>query len=108
MNTWLLEVTMVQLVYFVVTFCLSPIIIIPGISSLMWPSLFQVAVFCPSKTSSSPDSSARGEFSAETHMHCLVLLLRKENACHHIPALVKGNISTAQQPGKRRVAFQCM
>ncbi|KAM9016116.1 dynein axonemal assembly factor 8 [Ara ararauna] len=50
----------------------------------------QVAVFCPSKISSSPDSSARGELSAEPHMHCLVLLLRKENACHHIPALVKG------------------
>ncbi|KAM9555140.1 dynein axonemal assembly factor 8 isoform 2-T2 [Guaruba guarouba] len=50
----------------------------------------QVAVFCPSKIPSSPDSSARGELSAEPHMHCLVLLLRKENACHHIPALVKG------------------
>lgn len=108
MNAWLLEVTIAQLVYFVVTFCLSPIMVIPGISSLIWPSLFQVAVFCPSKISSSSDSSAQGELSAEPYMHCLVLLLRKENACHHIPALVKGNASTAQQPGKRRVAFQCM
>ncbi|KAM6379269.1 dynein axonemal assembly factor 8 [Pluvialis apricaria] len=51
----------------------------------------QIAVFCPSKTSSSPDtSSARGELCAEPRMHCLILLLRKENAGHHVPALVKG------------------
>lgn len=78
-----------------------------GFSSLIWPSLFQIAVFCPSKISSSPDSSARGELSTEPRMHCLILLLRKENASHHIPALVKGNPFTAQQPWKR-FAFQCM
>ncbi|XP_074014738.1 dynein axonemal assembly factor 8 [Numenius arquata] len=50
----------------------------------------QIAAFCPSKVSSSPDSSAGGELSAEPRLHCLVLLLRKENAVRHIPALVKG------------------
>ncbi|KGL84667.1 hypothetical protein N309_05024, partial [Tinamus guttatus] len=48
------------------------------------------AVFCPSKISISADTnSERGELSVESRMHCLILLLRKENASHHIPALVK-------------------
>ncbi|XP_065501125.1 dynein axonemal assembly factor 8 [Caloenas nicobarica] len=51
----------------------------------------QIPVFCPSKISSSPDTCcARGELSAEPRMHCLILLLRKENASHHAPALVTG------------------
>lgn len=33
-------------------------------------------------------------------MHCLILLLRKENASHHVPALVTGNAFTAQQHWK--------
>ncbi|XP_062444303.1 dynein axonemal assembly factor 8 [Rhea pennata] len=49
----------------------------------------QIAVFCPSKISSSADRSSEGELSVEPRMHCLILLLRKENASHHIPALVK-------------------
>lgn len=64
-------------------------------SSLIWSLLFQIAVFCPRKISSSPvNSSARGELSAEPRTHSLILLLRKENASHHIPALVKGNAFT--------------
>ncbi|KFV99351.1 hypothetical protein N326_12632, partial [Eurypyga helias] len=59
----------------------------------------QIAVFCPSKISSSPGSSARGEVSAEPRMHCLVLLLRKENASHHIPALVKGVMEELAKQG---------
>ncbi|KFQ80257.1 hypothetical protein N335_04612, partial [Phaethon lepturus] len=59
----------------------------------------QVAVFCPNKISSSPDSSARGELSAEPRMHCLILLLRKENASHHIPALVKGLMNELAKQG---------
>ncbi|OPJ87664.1 hypothetical protein AV530_001090 [Patagioenas fasciata monilis] len=51
----------------------------------------QISVFCPSKISSSPGTcSARGELSPEPRMHCLILLLRKENASHHVPALVTG------------------
>ncbi|KFM00969.1 hypothetical protein AS27_07094, partial [Aptenodytes forsteri] len=60
----------------------------------------QIAVFCPSKISSSPDtSSARGELSAEPRMHCLILLLRKENASYHIPALVKGVMNELAKQG---------
>ncbi|XP_055565593.1 dynein axonemal assembly factor 8 isoform X1 [Falco cherrug] len=59
----------------------------------------QIAVFCPSKISSSSDGSARGELSAEPHMHCLMLLLRKENASHHIPALVKGLMNGLAKQG---------
>ncbi|KAM6299298.1 dynein axonemal assembly factor 8 [Aegotheles albertisi] len=59
----------------------------------------QIAVFCPSKISSSPDSSARGELSAEPRTHCLILLLRKENAGHHIPALVKGLMTELAEQG---------
>ncbi|KFZ61028.1 hypothetical protein N338_02174, partial [Podiceps cristatus] len=59
----------------------------------------QIAVFCRSKRSSSPDNSARGELSAELRMHCLILLLRKENASHHVPALVKGLMNEVAKPG---------
>ncbi|EOA99447.1 hypothetical protein Anapl_11052, partial [Anas platyrhynchos] len=60
----------------------------------------QIAVFCPRKISSSPvNSSARGELSAEPRTHSLILLLRKENASHHIPALVKGLMNELAKQG---------
>ncbi|XP_075021950.1 dynein axonemal assembly factor 8 [Calonectris borealis] len=60
----------------------------------------QIAVFCPSKISSLPDaSSARGELSAEPRVHCLILLLRKENASHHIAALVTGLMNGLAKQG---------
>ncbi|XP_048817901.1 dynein axonemal assembly factor 8 isoform X4 [Lagopus muta] len=60
----------------------------------------QIALFCPGKISSFPEnSSARGELSAEPHMRCLVLLLRKEDASHHILALVKGLMNELAQQG---------
>ncbi|XP_050173782.1 dynein axonemal assembly factor 8 [Myiozetetes cayanensis] len=59
----------------------------------------QIAVFCPGKSSSSPDRPARGELPAGPRRHCLVLLLRKENASHHIPALVKGLMDELAKPG---------
>ncbi|KAF1609962.1 hypothetical protein FQV09_0011569, partial [Eudyptes chrysolophus] len=60
----------------------------------------QIAVFCPSKISSSPDTgSARGELSTEPRMHCLILLLRKENASYHIPTLVKGVMNELAKQG---------
>nr|XP_047917542.1 dynein axonemal assembly factor 8 isoform X9 [Anser cygnoides] len=60
----------------------------------------QIAVFCPRKISSSPaNSSARGELSAEPRAHSLILLLRKENASHHIPALVKGLMNELAKQG---------
>ncbi|XP_040430154.1 uncharacterized protein C16orf71 homolog isoform X2 [Cygnus olor] len=62
----------------------------------------QIAVFCPRKISSSPaNSSARGELSAEPRTHSLILLLRKENASHHIPALVKGLMNELAKQGLR-------
>ncbi|OXB60063.1 hypothetical protein ASZ78_000966, partial [Callipepla squamata] len=59
-----------------------------------------IAVFCPSEVSGSPEnSSAQGELSAEPRVHCLVLLLRKENASHHILALVKGLMNELAKQG---------
>ncbi|KAM3662282.1 dynein axonemal assembly factor 8 [Ammospiza maritima maritima] len=48
----------------------------------------QIAVFCPGKSSGSPAGAAGGEVPGEPRRHCLVLLLRRENATHHIPALL--------------------
>ncbi|XP_068764142.1 dynein axonemal assembly factor 8 isoform X4 [Struthio camelus] len=63
----------------------------------------QIAVFCPSKISSSADtSSERGELSIEPRMHCLVLLLRKENASHHVPALLKALMNELAKQGLLR------
>lgn len=108
-----MEVNVVQLVCCIftcchnLTICLSPVVIKSGFSSLIWSLLFQIAVFCPGKISSLPENSpARGELSAESRERCLVLLLRKEDASHHILALVKGNAFTSQKPQQRRFAFQ--
>ncbi|XP_073218933.1 dynein axonemal assembly factor 8 isoform X8 [Lepidochelys kempii] len=60
----------------------------------------QMAVFCPNKTSSPPDKrSSREEPPAEPRLHCLILLLRKENAGHHVPALVKGLMNELAERG---------
>ncbi|XP_039348466.1 uncharacterized protein C16orf71 homolog isoform X2 [Mauremys reevesii] len=60
----------------------------------------QMAVFCPNKTSSPPDRrSSREELPAEPRLHCLILLLRKENAGHHVPAFVKGLMNELAERG---------
>ncbi|KAM6249800.1 dynein axonemal assembly factor 8 [Porphyrio hochstetteri] len=60
----------------------------------------QIAAFCPSKISSSPDTGCTGgELSAEPRVHSLVLLLRKENANHHAPALVTGLMDELAKQG---------
>ncbi|XP_030434469.1 uncharacterized protein C16orf71 homolog isoform X4 [Gopherus evgoodei] len=60
----------------------------------------QMAVFCPNKTSSPPDGRpSREELPAEPRLHCLILLLRKENAGHHVPALVKGLMNELAERG---------
>ncbi|XP_033373829.1 uncharacterized protein C16orf71 homolog isoform X2 [Parus major] len=59
----------------------------------------QIAVFCPGKSSSSPDGPAGGEIPAGARRRCLVLLLRKENARHHIPALVTGLMDELAEAG---------
>lgn len=84
--------------------CLSPIVITSGFSSLICPSLFQIAVFCPGKSSGSPAGAAGGEVPGEPRRHCLVLLLRRENATHHIPALLTGNALPSSLPGRVGIA----
>ncbi|XP_074867038.1 dynein axonemal assembly factor 8 isoform X2 [Carettochelys insculpta] len=60
----------------------------------------QMTIFCPNKTSSSPQwRSSREEHPADPRLHCLVLLLRKENASHHVPALVKGLMNELAERG---------
>lgn len=109
-NTQILEicgsvVSCVLLCHCNLSICLSPVVITSGFSSPICPSFFQIAVFCPGKSSSSPDGAAGGEVPAGARRHCLVLLLRKENARHHIPALLTGNACPAQQPEKESLHF---
>ncbi|XP_064246624.1 dynein axonemal assembly factor 8 isoform X2 [Passer domesticus] len=59
----------------------------------------QIAVFCPGKSSSSPAGAAGGEVPGGHRRHCLVLLLRKENATHHIPALLTGLMEELAEAG---------
>ncbi|XP_072791635.1 dynein axonemal assembly factor 8 isoform X1 [Taeniopygia guttata] len=59
----------------------------------------QIAVFCPGKSSSSPAGPAGGEVPGGPCRHCLVLLLRKENATHHIPALLTGLMEELAEAG---------
>ncbi|XP_053813890.1 dynein axonemal assembly factor 8 isoform X4 [Vidua chalybeata] len=59
----------------------------------------QIAVFCPGKSSSSPAGPAGGEVPGGPRRHCLVLLLRKENATHHIPALLTGLMEELAEAG---------
>ncbi|XP_059718034.1 dynein axonemal assembly factor 8 [Haemorhous mexicanus] len=58
-----------------------------------------IAVFCPGKSSGSPAGAAGGEVPGEPRRHCLVLLLRKENATHHIPALLAGLMEELAEAG---------
>ncbi|KAL2298753.1 hypothetical protein Nmel_014349 [Mimus melanotis] len=62
----------------------------------------QIAVFCPGKSSSSPADPTGGEFPAGPRRHCLVLLLRRENARHHIPALLTGLMEEVAEAGLGR------
>lgn len=65
-----------------------------------------MAVFCPKKTSSPADrSSSREEFPPEPRLHCLILLLRKENVGYHVPALIKGKAIISQVPQRKWLVF---
>nr|XP_025036287.1 uncharacterized protein C16orf71 homolog isoform X2 [Pelodiscus sinensis] len=59
----------------------------------------QVAVFCPNKISSATERSSREDLPDEPRLHCLILLLRKENAGHHVPALVRGLMKELAERG---------
>ncbi|XP_070617104.1 dynein axonemal assembly factor 8 [Erythrolamprus reginae] len=60
-------------------------------------SASQVKVFCPCKPSKS--SRSDNHLLSQVYMHCLALLLRKENASHHTPALQKGLMSRITEKG---------
>ncbi|XP_060138762.1 dynein axonemal assembly factor 8-like [Zootoca vivipara] len=61
----------------------------------------QVTVFCPSEASYIPERSCflEDKLPSQTRLHCLALLLRKENASHHVPALLKGLMSALAEKG---------
>ncbi|XP_077774547.1 dynein axonemal assembly factor 8 isoform X4 [Podarcis muralis] len=60
----------------------------------------QVTVFCPREASYIPERSfLEDKLPSQTRVHCLALLLRKENASHHVPALLKGLMSALAEKG---------
>ncbi|XP_060117009.1 dynein axonemal assembly factor 8-like [Heteronotia binoei] len=59
-----------------------------------------VAVFCPCEDSGLLDRSGSGDSCpVQPRRHCLVLLLRKENASHHIAVLLKGLMNGLAKKG---------
>ncbi|XP_044160366.1 dynein axonemal assembly factor 8-like [Bufo gargarizans] len=61
-------------------------------------SAAQVSVFCPNKPPAHPGEKL--DLSApEPPLHCLLLLLRKENAEHHTPALLQGLMGDLAEQG---------
>ncbi|XP_040212492.1 uncharacterized protein LOC120943324 [Rana temporaria] len=67
-------------------------------AAMMNMSSSQVSIFCPDK----PSPQLEGEpYTAvpEPRLHCLLLLLRRENAGHHIPALVQGLMNDLAEQG---------
>ncbi|XP_077172689.1 dynein axonemal assembly factor 8 isoform X2 [Paroedura picta] len=60
----------------------------------------QAAVFCPREASGLPNGSGSGDsVPVQPRRHCLALLLRKENASHHIAALLKGLMNGLAEKG---------
>ncbi|KAJ6657589.1 hypothetical protein lerEdw1_002304, partial [Lerista edwardsae] len=60
----------------------------------------QEAAFCPPEASCPPDRSISGDrLAIQPRVHCLALLLRKENASHHVPALLKGLMNGLAEKG---------
>ncbi|XP_069840194.1 dynein axonemal assembly factor 8-like isoform X2 [Dendropsophus ebraccatus] len=58
----------------------------------------QVSFFCPTKQSSHPEDKLNISI-PEPHHHCLLLLLRKENAGHHTRALLQGLMNDLAEQG---------
>uniref|UniRef100_A0ACB8FKL9 Uncharacterized protein n=1 Tax=Sphaerodactylus townsendi TaxID=933632 RepID=A0ACB8FKL9_9SAUR len=60
----------------------------------------QVAAFCPGEASGPLDGSCSGDSCPDqSQRHCLALLLRKENAYHHVPSLLKGLMNGLAEEG---------
>ncbi|KAM5151804.1 dynein axonemal assembly factor 8-like, partial [Mantella aurantiaca] len=67
-------------------------------AAMMNMSSSQVSIFCPDK----PSTQAEGELYAappEPRLHCLLLLLRRENAGHHTAALIQGIMNDLAEQG---------
>ncbi|XP_073492665.1 dynein axonemal assembly factor 8-like [Aquarana catesbeiana] len=67
-------------------------------AAMMNMSSSQVSIFCPDK----PSPQLEGELYTalpKPRLHCLLLLLRRENAGHHIPALVQGLMNDLAEQG---------
>ncbi|XP_073504372.1 dynein axonemal assembly factor 8-like isoform X3 [Phyllobates terribilis] len=61
-------------------------------------SAAQVSFFCPNKPSS-PLEEKPNVSAPAPHLHCLLLLLRKENAGHHTAALLQGLMNNLAEQG---------
>ncbi|KAM3916827.1 dynein axonemal assembly factor 8-like [Leptodactylus fuscus] len=60
----------------------------------------QVPFFCPNKPLCHPEEKLQVNISdPEPLLHCLLLLLRKENAGHHTPALLQGLMNDVAEQG---------
>ncbi|KAM9305468.1 dynein axonemal assembly factor 8-like [Gastrophryne carolinensis] len=60
-------------------------------------SSMQLPVFCPSKPLIEPDGEPRPGL--DPPLHCLLLLLRRENAAHHTAALLQGLLNGLVEQG---------
>ncbi|XP_075035501.1 dynein axonemal assembly factor 8-like isoform X2 [Mixophyes fleayi] len=67
-------------------------------SAVMNMSASQLSVFCPNKPSTQPQRDPCPSI-PEPRLHCLLLLLRKENAGHHTPALLHGLMNDLAEQG---------
>ncbi|KAM6424570.1 dynein axonemal assembly factor 8 isoform 2-T2 [Liasis olivaceus] len=63
-------------------------------------STSQVMAFCPCKPSGIAERRhSEDHLLTQTYVHCLALLLRKENASHHVLALLKGLMNRIVEKG---------
>nr|XP_014351953.1 PREDICTED: uncharacterized protein LOC106706083 [Latimeria chalumnae] len=59
-----------------------------------------ISIFCQTPCSLNMDSKTDSKDpSGELPLHCLILLLRKENASHHMPSLLKGLMNEFAEQG---------
>ncbi|XP_075686586.1 dynein axonemal assembly factor 8-like isoform X2 [Rhinoderma darwinii] len=66
--------------------------------SMLNMSPIQVSFFCPNKPSTHPEEKFHA-LVPEPYLYCLLLLLRKENAAHHTPALLQGLMNHLAEQG---------
>ncbi|XP_029432578.1 uncharacterized protein C16orf71 homolog isoform X2 [Rhinatrema bivittatum] len=75
----------------------------PKRASMLSMTNSQITVFCPNKSFSPLAVKLYEEDPAsEPRLHCLILMLRRENASHHVPALIKGLMNELAEHGLLR------